>query len=176
MLKLAALAFAASTTLASPATTENPLDATGPWWEKITVTMTGDGKPQTCRYESSIGGADACSVEGSDGKTATAKSENSEQFTKITFERRFAPGANLPDAGKLHPGDTLIGGSIMALAIDGKGAVKGCEVVATSGGVKPDYGCEEAEAEKFAASTNAATEPKQAYMTILVYGHSEQMV
>ena len=175
MLKLAALAFAASTTLATPATNENPLDATGPWWEKITVTMTGDGKPQSCRYESSVGGKDSCAVEGNDGK-AVGKSDNSEQFTKITFERRFAPGEKLPDAGKLHPGDTLIGGSIMALAIDAKGAVKGCEVVATSGGVKPDYGCEEAAAEKFAASTNAPSEPKQAYMTILVYGHSEQVV
>ena len=175
MLKLAALAFAASTTLATPAPSDTPLNATGPWWEKITVTMTGDGNPQTCRYESSLGGADACAVEGKDGK-AVAKSDNSEQFTKITFERRFAPGGKLPDAGKLHPGDTLLGGSIMALAIDGEGAVKGCEVVATSGGVKPDYGCEEAAAEKFAASTNAPSEPKQAYMTILVYGHSEQVV
>ena len=175
MLKLAALAFAASTTLAPNSTTENPLDASGPWWEKITVTMTGDGKPQSCRYESSIGGADACAVDGNDGKVP-AKAENSEQFTKITFERRFAPGGKLPDVGKLHPGDTLLGGSIMALAIDGEGAVKGCKVVATSGGVKPDYGCEEAAAEKFAASTNAVAEPTQAYMTILVYGHSEQVV
>ena len=175
MLKLAALAFAASTTLAAPATTETPLDATGPWWEKITVTMTGDGKPRSCRYESSTSGADGCAVEGADAK-ATGKSNNSEQFTKITFERRFAPGTKLPDVGKLHPGDTLLGGSIMALAIDAAGSVKGCKVVATSGGVKPDYGCEEAAAEKFAASTNAPTEPKQAYMTILVYGHSEQVV
>ena len=174
MLKLAALAFAASTTLATPATNENPLDQTGPWWEKITVTMTGDGQPQGCRYESSVGDANACAVEGADAKGA-GKSDNSEQFTKITFERRFAPGAKLPDVEALHPGDTLIGGAIMALAIDGAGAVKGCEVVATSGGVKPDYGCEEAAAEKFAASTNAPAEPKQAFMTILVYGHSEQL-
>ena len=175
MLKLAALAFAASTTLATPATTETPLDATGPWWEKITVTMTGDGKPQSCRYESSTSGADGCAVEGADAKSA-GKSNNSEQFTKITFERRFAPGGKLPDIGKLHPGDTLLGGSIMSLAIDAAGSVKGCKVVATSGGVKPDYGCEEAAAEKFAASTNAPAEPTQAFMTILVYGHSEDVV
>ena len=175
MLKLAALAFAASTTLATPQASETPLDATGPWWEKITVTMTGDGKPQSCRYESSIGGADACAVEGADPKDA-AKSNNSEEFTKITFERRFTPGAKLPDIDKLHPGDTLIGGSIMALAIDAAGSVKGCKVIATHGGVKPDYGCEEAAAEKFAASTNAPGEPVQATMTVLVYGHSEQVV
>lgn len=175
MLKLAALAFAASTTLATPQASETPLDATGPWWEKITVTMTGDGKAQSCRYESSVGGKDACAVDGADAKSQ-GKSNNSEQFTKITFERRFAPGAQLPDIGKLHPGDTLLGGSIMALAIDAGGSVKGCKVVATSGGVKPDYGCEEAAAEKFAASTNAPSEPKQAYMTILVYGHAEQVV
>ena len=175
MLKLAALAFAASTTLATPATTETPLDATGPRWEKITVTMTGDGKPQSCRYESSTSGTDGCAVEGADAKAA-GKPASSEQFTKITFERRFAPGGKLPEVTKLHPGDTLIGGSIMALAIDGAGAVKGCKVVATHGGVKPDYGCEEAAAEKFAASTNAPAEPTQAYMTILVYGHSEQVV
>jgi len=173
VLKLAALAMAATTTLATPSD-EIPLDANGPWWEKITVTMTGDGDPQSCRYESSIKGADSCAVEGA-GKPA-AKSEKSEEFTKITFERRFSPGAKLPDVGKLHPGDTLLGGSIMALAIDGSGAVKGCQVVATHGGVKPDYGCDQAKAEKFAASTNAPERPKHAYMTILVYGHSEQVV
>lgn len=175
MLKLAALAFAASTTLATPQTSETPLNATGPWWEKITVTMTGDGQPQSCRYESSISGADVCAVEGADAKAA-GKSDNSEQFTKITFERRFAPGAELPDVKKLHPGDTLLGGSIMALAIDAAGSVKGCKIVATHGGVKPDYGCDEAKAEKFAASTNAPAEPKQAHMMVLVYGHSEQVV
>lgn len=175
MLKLAALAFAASTTLATPQTAETTLDASGPWWEKITVTMTGDGQPQSCRYESSISGADVCAVEGADAKSA-GKSDNSEQFTKITFERRFAPGAQLPDVDRLHPGDTLIGGSIMALAIDAAGSVKGCKVVATHGGVKPDYGCEEATAEKFAASTNAPAQPAPATLTILVYGHSEHVV
>ena len=65
----------------------------------------------------------------------------------------------------------------MALAIDANGAVKGCRVLIASGDVLPDYGCDEAKAEQFAASADrSASEPREAYMTVLVYGHEEQLV
>ena len=77
----------------------------------------------------------------------------------------------------LQPGDTLLGGQVMALAIDGAGAVKGCKIVATSGSVTPQYGCTEASAERFEANAHAANAgAHQGYMTILVYGHSEHVV
>jgi hypothetical protein len=67
----------------------------------------------------------------------------------------------------------------MVLAIDAKGAVKGCRVVAASGAMRPEYNCDDAQAEKFKASyTPGAKEApdREGYMTILVYGHSEHMV
>ncbi len=48
------------------------------------------------------------------------------KLTRITFERRFDPGAAKPKAD-LATGDTLLGGQMMALAIDPKGSVKGCQ-------------------------------------------------
>lgn len=170
MLKLAALALAAT----SAATPTPALDSTASWWEKITVTMSGDGKAQSCRYESSLNKTDNCDVVGGTPAAKGSSADAGEQFTKITFERRFSPAGTEMDMSKLHPGDTLLGGQVMALAIDATGAVKGCSVVAASGGMKPDYGCEEATAEKFAASTGA-NQSRQGFMTILVYGHSEEL-
>ena len=124
--------------------------------------------------------AKACSVAG--GEAALAKTSSSsgakDQVTRITFERRFSPEAKA-ELTDLKPGDTLIGGQVMALAIDGTGAVKGCKVVATSGSVTPQYGCEEAAAERFeasAATAHAHTAGRQGYLTVLVYGHSEHVV
>ena len=98
------------------------------------------------------------------------------EVTRITFERRFTPGAQ-PVKPDMQTGDTLLGGQIMALAIDGRGAVKGCKVVAASGAMKPEYSCDDATAEKFQASVGGAEKiERQGYMTILVYGHSEHMV
>lgn len=173
MLKLAALAVAAMSATQSPA-----LLASSPWWEKITVTMTSDGSPQSCRFESSLKQAeDSCDVTTGSGTAIKASASGSvDEMTRITFERRFVPGTSKPDVGKLHPGDTFLGGQIMALAIDASGEVKGCDVVATSGKVKPDYGCEEAVAERFDASVSAGgKQPRQGYLTILVYGHSENV-
>jgi hypothetical protein len=97
------------------------------------------------------------------------------EFTRLTFERRFTPGPQ--SEPQLPVGDTLLGQQVMALAIGSKGTVEGCEVVAASGDVRPDYGCAEAKAEKFQASAHTGpTATKQAYMTIIVYGHSEHVV
>ena len=167
-----ALALAA----ASP-TSEPLLAAEAPWWEKIVMTISGDGSQQSCRFESSAGPAASknCEVDGASKASAGSQAANS-PYTKMTFERRFSP-AGRPDMGSLQPGDTLLGRQIMALAIDASGSVQGCRVLIASGDVLPDYGCEEAKAEQFAASANrSAAVPREAYMTVLVYGHEEQLV
>jgi hypothetical protein len=176
VLKLAALAVAA----ASASTASSPeLVSTAPWWETVTVTIAGDGKPRACEYRASHGGGSAteCDVDktGPVDGVATAGGTH-DQFTKITFERRFIPGASQPAKADLQPGDTLLGGQVMALAIDEAGSVKGCKVVARAGEVTPDYGCDEAAAEKFQASAGEPSQPAvQGFMTILVYGHQENV-
>ena len=96
-------------------------------------------------------------------------------YTRITFERRFSPGPQ--GEAQVPVGDTMLGQQVMALAIGSKGTVEGCEIVATSGDMRPDYGCAEAKAEKFQASAHTgAAATKQAYMTIIVFGHSEHVV
>jgi len=175
---IAAFALASAPALAaasSPATR----NSTAAWWERVTVLVTDDGHAQSCRFESSLqpnAGKD-CAVDGGPAamvKTSAAK----DQYTRITFERRFSPGAK-PAVEALQPGETLLGGRVMALAIDSKGAVKACEVVATSGSVTPQYGCSDLEAERFEASVGgarASAPAREGYMSIIVYGHSEHVV
>jgi hypothetical protein len=173
---IAALALASAS---APPTAA--LNSSVPWWERVTVTVTDDGTAQSCHYESSLRATSAqdCSVSG--GGAAAARSASSpgakDQYTRITFERRFNPGAK-PEMA-LQPGEILLGGQTMALAIDGAGAVKHCQVVAKSGSVTPQYGCNEAATERFEASArnpHAATQSRAGYLTILVYGHSEHVV
>ena len=62
------------------------------------------------------------------------------------------------------------------LAIDGRGAVKTCKVVSTTGEMTLDYGCAEARAEKFQASmSRGEVTPREGYMTVLIYAHPEHM-
>ena len=176
---IAALALASAST--QPATTST-LTSSASWWERVTVSVTDDGKTQGCKYETNLGGGKSsdCSVT-SDQATATKASASSgakDKITRITFERRFTPAAK-PNLAALEPGETLLGGQVMALAIDGHGAVKNCKVVASSGAVTPQYGCDDASAERFSASAatgHARTAEREGYMTILVYGHSEHVV
>jgi hypothetical protein len=174
---LAALALASATAATASATASDTLVSSAPWWEKVTITIDGAGQPQGCRFESSLDPADAknCDVDSSQAAIAE-KSSGRDEYTKITFERRFTPGEQ-PNTG-LAPGETFLGGQMMALAIDRNGSVKDCKVVATSGSMTPEYGCADASAEKFQAGAgHAANAPElQAYMTILVYGHHEHMV
>ena len=172
MLKLA-LAVAAATASASA---PQALSSTSPWWEKITVTMVGDGDPQSCTYESNLSKAptDGCEVVGGNAEMSQASTGSPDEWTRITFERRFVPGNGQPQSSELHPGDTLLGGQIMALAIDGGGKVNGCKVIAKSGEVTPDYGCEEASAERFQPTASDAAD-SVGFMTIMVYGHSEHV-
>ena len=181
MLKLAALlvasAAAALATTAS-ATSTDTLVSNSPWWEKVTVTISSDGKPESCRYETSLKptAAQYCDVASSQAAMVTKASESKGEVTKITFERRFDPGS-APSKPNLQTGDTLLGGQMMSLAIDPRGAVKGCRVVAQSGTMQPAYNCDDAQAERFQASVGGAPrEQREGFMTILVYGHSEHMV
>ena len=173
VLSFAALALAA----ASPAISTDVL-STAPWWERITITYGDDGSQRSCNYESSrsFGGVEACD---SDGKPNAAKAPATRAAgvqTRITFERRFTPGAT-PNAQSLEPGDALLGGLLMMVAIDRDGAVRGCSVVAETGEARPDYGCDEVRAERFQASVGGAAQDSQVgILTVLVYGHEEEVV
>ena len=180
VLKLAALLVASAATFAATAATASENDtlvSSSPWWEKVTVTLDGNGTPSACRYETSLKtGGESCDVSSGPAAMATKASSSKGEVTRITFERRFNPGAE-PVQPNMQIGDTLLGGQVMALNIDARGAVKGCRVVAQSGAMKPEYSCDDATAEKFQASVGAPQKSaRQGYMTILVYGHSEHMV
>jgi hypothetical protein len=178
VLKLAALLVASAAATTAVASSTDTLVSNSPWWEKVTVSMDGNGNPEACRYETSLKPADAqaCNVDSGPPSMVTKASASKGEVTRITFERRFTPGAQ-PVKPDMQTGDTLLGGQIMALAIDARGAVKGCKVIAKSGSMQPEYGCDEATAEKFQASVGGAEKiERQGTMTILVYGHTEHMV
>lgn len=169
MLSLVAIALAVATP--SPA-----LDASAPWWEKITKIMDGDGTERACKYETSMApqAAESCDVEAS--RRGAVRATRGRGFTqKLIFERRFSPGGR-PDSGRLQPGDILLTRHVMFLTIDQAGAVQSCRVVAAVGDVASDYGCKEAKAERFQARAGETTQPtRQAFMTVLVYGHTEHI-
>lgn len=170
MFALAALLLAASTAAPSPA-----LTTASPWWERITFTISGDGSHQSCQYQTSLSadGATTC-----DAGDSPVKSPGGAKgvYTKITIERRFNPGGKPADL-KLETGDTLLGGQVMALAIDEAGKVRTCEVINMSGEVTPTYGCAEARAERFQASAGRPASPlRHGFMTVIVYGHEEYPV
>jgi len=186
LITVSSITLAATTPTSSPSQSKmtgraakdgDALVSAVPWSEKVTVTIAGDGKAQSCRYESSLkpdGGKD-CDVAMSAGAMASASGEKGE-YTRITFERRFSPVT--PESAALQVGDTLLGRQVLALAIDPKGLVKACQIIASSGAMTPDYGCTEATAEHFQAKAGASPKSpnEQGYMTILVYGHSEHIV
>jgi hypothetical protein len=175
---ISALSLASASALAS-ASSPAALNSNASWWERVTVTVTDDGKTHSCRYETSLQPTSTteCTASNIGASKADASAVIQDKVTAITFERRFTPGAT-PQAETLKPGETLLGGQVMALAIDDRGAVKNCRIVATSGAVTPQYGCDEATAEKFQASAksgSAAAEHREGYLTIVVYGHSEHV-
>jgi hypothetical protein len=165
---------------ASAAQSAATLTSSTPWWERVTVTVSDDGKAHSCRYETSLdpSHAEDCTASDSQAATATAAPAGGakDQLTSITFERRFTPGAK-PEQTALKPGETFLGGQVMALGIDARGAVNQCRVVATSGAVTPQYSCDDAAAERFDASTGSARPAERAgYLMIVVYAHSEHVV
>lgn len=163
-----ALILAAVSAQASPS-----LSSAAPWWEKVTYTISGDGA-ETCRFESSLAGARSCQEEAGSSPVSGAGG-SSGTYTKITIERRFSPGGQ-PDAVGLQAGDTLLGGRVLALSIDEAGEVQSCKTLVASGDLRPAYGCDEAKAERFSASAgDTSPQMRQAYMTIIVYGHEEYL-
>lgn len=175
-------AFAALALASTSAYSSATLTSSIPWWERVTVTVSDDGQAQSCRYESSLKplAPHNCDVVESEASAATSRDAAGakDQYTRITFERRFSPGAK-PNMDELQPGEVLLGGQTLALAIDPKGAVKECKVVQRSGTMAPQYGCDEAATERFEASAtpaHAASATREGYMTVLVYGHSEHVV
>ena len=125
---IAALSLASAATIATAATTNiATLDAAAPWWEKVTVTIAGDGQPQACQFESSLKATQNCDVVASPAAVAKTASGPKDSYTRITFERRFSP--NVPDPAGLPTGDTLLGQQVMALAIGAKGTVDNCEII-----------------------------------------------
>ena len=163
----------ASSAAASPA-----LMSHSPWWETVTVTIAGDGQTGACEYRTSLlpEESKACDVVGPGGGMSDAGASK-DQYTRLTFERRFRPAAGGIAEDQLPSGDTLLGSQVLALAIDAKGAVAGCRIVAATGDLTPDYGCKEAAAEQFEASARSGQSgTRTGYMSILVYGHSEEIV
>lgn len=172
MLSFAALALAAASAATSP-----DVLSTAPWWEKITITYGDDGSHRSCNYESSrsFAGSESCDSQNPPVSAAKARTGSAGVQTRITFERRFTPGA-MPTIGDLEPGDALLGGLVMMVAIDRNGAVRGCSVVAETGDAKPDYGCEQVRAERFQASIGGEQDSQLGTLTVLVYGHKEEVV
>ena len=105
--------------------------------------------PATVQLQPNAG--KSCDVSSNQASIGKSGSGSKEEYTRITFERRFTPDA-LPTKGDLQTGDTLLGGQVMALAIDSRGHVNNCRIVAASGDMRPEYGCDEATAERFDAS------------------------
>jgi len=158
-----------------------PLPTSAAWWEKVTVRMVGDGDAQTCQYQSSRETATKadCSVVGKSGAMTAAGTgkpagQSKAAATTVTFERRFSPGPAAPAAPAIQTGDKLLGREVMALAIDDKGKVTGCKVVTSIGDTGLSYGCEDASNETFDAAAGNAPY-RQGFMTIMAYGHSEQV-
>jgi hypothetical protein len=76
----------------------------------------------------------------------------------------------------LQPGDQLLGRQVMYLTISPEGSIDSCRVVSTSGDMPPEYDCDEVKSEQFRAQASASSAaPRQAFMTILAYGHMEQI-
>lgn len=168
-----ALIAALATTTTGPV-----LESNMPWWEKIRVTVDGQGKQQSCTYESSLSllGAEKCDKGMAESVEVRGSPGHDGVFSRLTFERRFSPGAKLGPT-RLQPGDELIGQQVLFLTIDADGSIANCRVLATSGKMRFSYGCTEAKAEQFRtqASASASAPPRQGFMTILAYGHQEQI-
>lgn len=160
--------FAAATALS--AGSGQLLPAQSSWWERVDVTLSGNGATQTCEFTASHARAEHCDAV--KASVSEAASPASAQLTKLTFERKFIPGDRAPGSVETDVGDTLIAAHMMELSIDASGAVSHCQVIASAGDERPDFGCEEAKAERYAATAGGS----RGYMTIAVSAHREQIV
>ncbi|MCL6683147.1 hypothetical protein [Sphingomonas alba] len=176
MLALFAAAIAASTP--APATPSDlVLESAVPWFERITVTLDDKGAQKSCKYQFSLSqtGAEDCDKDMAASVGPKQAKGQDGVYSKLTFERRFSPGTKL-DTGKLPTGDKLLSQQVLFLTIDAKGEIGSCKVLATSGDLLPAYDCDQAKTEQFkvAASAPAGTQ-SEAFMTVTVYGHQEQI-
>lgn len=164
-LLVAALAGASSPTV---------LESSVPWWERVTVTVDDKGEQKACKYEISLSpsAAKPCDPELAASVKAGASGPRG-VYSKVTYERRFSPGGQL-DSGRLEPGDTLLGRQVMFLTFDAMGAIESCKVVAATGEMTFQYNCDEARKEQFKAQAFGSA-ARQAFLTVLAYGHSEQI-
>lgn len=154
-----------------------PLEASVPWFERIHVTLDDNGKQHSCTYQFSLSptGAETCDRAMASSLPKLQGNGTTGVFSKLTFERRFSPGGKL-DAAKLKAGDKLLGQQVMFVTIDNAGSIGSCKVLATSGDLLPAYDCEELKSEQFRVSASAPSRaPQQGFMTIMVYGHQEQL-
>jgi len=168
------LAFMAAALAAS--TSAPVLEPSVPWFERIVITFDGQGAQKSCTYKFSLapGAAEACDKDMASSIKPRSKGPNG-VFSKLTFERRFSPGGKL-DSGKLQLGDELLGQQVLFLTINPDGELQSCKVLATSGEFLPAYDCDSAKTEQFrAAASPTAQGPRQAFMTVLVYGHQEHI-
>ena len=156
---IAALALASAASLASAATQNvSTLDSTAPWWERVTVTVSGDGHPQACRLNRACDQAPARHATWSPARAPRPSCRMAARRTNIPASPSSAGSApaGIPKRPKLPAGDMLLARQVMTLAIGAKGRVQGCEIVSASGDMQPQYGCKEASAERFAASASTA--------------------
>ena len=175
MLALFAAALAASTP--PPATaTDSVLEASVPWFERITLTLDDKGAQQSCKYQFSLSptGIEDCDKDMAASVGPKQANGQAGVYSKLTFERRFSPGGKL-DSSKLQAGDKLLGQQVLFLTFDAKGGVGSCKVLATSGDLLPAYDCDQAKAEQFRAASASSDIARQAFMTITVFGHQEQI-
>jgi hypothetical protein len=153
------------------------LEASVPWWERISVTIDDRGKQQACTYRSSLLPAgEACDREMAASVRPRQAASQSGLFSRLTFERRFSPGPKLESA-PMQPGDELIGQQVLFLTINADGSIASCRILARSGEMHFNYGCDQAQGEQFRVPASApAGATRQAFMTITAFGHQEQIV
>ena len=172
--RLIVLAFVAAFLAASTST--QMLEASVPWWERISVTIDDKGKQQACTYRSSLSpGGEACGQAMAASVQPRQAEVQSGLFSKLTFERRFSPGPKLESA-PMQPGDELIGQQVLFLTIKSDGSIASCRILAKSGEMRFNYGCEQAQGEQFRVPASAQVGAfRQAFMTITAFGHQEQI-
>lgn len=167
MLAFVVAALAASTSSAI-------LETSVPWWERVTVTVDDKGKQQSCQYQVSLQPSGARRCDAAMAASLPTGRGESGRFAKMTFERRFSPGRQI-DSGQLQPGDELLGRKVLFLTFSEEGAIESCKVVAATGDMEFAYNCEEARKEQFRAQASAGPGQRQAFLTVLAYGHTEHI-
>lgn len=166
---IALIAAATAAAMSTPA--EDLLPAQASWWERVDVTLAGNGATGACEFTASHARAQDCNAV-TKASVADEPTGNAAQLTKLTFERKFIPGNTAPGSVETDVGNSLIGAHMLELSIDSTGAVSHCKVIASAGDTAPEFGCAEAQAERYAPTASGS----RGYMTVAVSAHREQIV